>query len=517
LLREQLYQKIRYHFQFQNELKLFPEIGNREKFSINIYSNVSTGIFSHMSNLFHTSTVDASFNHNNFGFCDGIKNDKDQWNLIGHSARIVSVDSEALTLFARLYDEAGTPALQARLPVVHSRQVVGALQKFAAQPKRLGDLEGEYFSTEMWHETNAEKNGTIKRSTQFAKTPGVWILSGPHFYIGKPLHQTPKAICETHRAYANLDLTTIPDDYLPRTNYVPAGNNAIYRNHCPKVPWNSKNPVIDYPRVVASRRLSQSGERTLQGAIIPKGPGHINTVFSISFRDVFRALGVAATWMSLPFDFFIKTTGKADFRHDLAGQLPILGQQWKIQLALRTLMLNCLTTHYTELWEECWDEAFHQDRWTKDDPRLDNSKFTNLTPKWQRNCALRTDYERRQALVEIDVLTAMALDLTNDELCTIYRIQFPVLRQNENDTWYDQNGRIVFTCSKGLPGVGFSRSEWNDIKDMTSGTVSRTIMDDTLPGGPQERTITYAAPFDRCDREADYATAWAAFGKRGVR
>ena len=39
-------------------------------------------------------------------------------------------------------------------------------------------------------------------------------------------------------------------------------------------------------------------------------------------------------------------------------------------------------------------------------------------------------------------------------------------------------------------------------------------MDDTLPGGPVERTVTYAAPFDRCDREEDYETAWAAFEKR---
>jgi len=91
-----------------------------------------------------------------------------------------------------------------------------------------------------------------------------------------------------------------------------------------------------------------------------------------------------------------------------------------------------------------------------------------------------------------------------------------VLRQNENDTWYDRNGRIVFTCSKGLPGVGFSRPEWNEIKDMKSGSVSRTITDDTLPGGPVERTITYEAPFDRCDREADYATAWQAFEERGI-
>jgi hypothetical protein len=117
-------------------------------------------------------------------------------------------------------------------------------------------------------------------------------------------------------------------------------------------------------------------------------------------------------------------------------------------------------------------------------------------------------------LVEIDVLTAMALGLTLDELKTIYRVQFPVLRQYEADTWYDQRGRIVFTASKGLPGVGFSRPEWEQIKHMQSGTVERTVTDDTLPGGPRERTIVYEAPFDRCDREQDYGTVWAEFERR---
>ena len=106
---------------------------------------------------------------------------------------------------------------------------------------------------------------------------------------------------------------------------------------------------------------------------------------------------------------------------------------------------------------------------------------------------------------------ARALGLTLEELCTIYRIQFPVLQQNERDTWYDQRGRKVFTCSKGLPGVGFSRPDWEKIKNTTSGTATRTIQDDTLPGGPRERVIEYVAPFDRCDREADYATAWKFF------
>ena len=46
---------------------------------------------------------------------------------------------------------------------------------------------------------------------------------------------------------------------------------------------------------------------------------------------------------------------------------------------------------------------------------------------------------------------------------------------------------------------------------MTSGSVSHTILDDTLSGGPIQRTITYEAPFDRCDRVEDYRVAWEYF------
>ena len=123
-------------------------------------------------------------------------------------------------------------------------------------------------------------------------------------------------------------------------------------------------------------------------------------------------------------------------------------------------LLNCLTTPYADLWSESWQEAFRQDAWAKDDPRLNaDTAFADLSPEWTWDTPLRTRYARRQALVELDVLAAQALGLTLDELQTIYRVQFPVLRKYEQDTWYDRNGRIIFTNNRGLTGVGLSRPE----------------------------------------------------------
>jgi hypothetical protein len=242
----------------------------------------------------------------------------------------------------------------------------------------------------------------------------------------------------------------------------------------------------------------------------------VHTVFGQAFAKDVDLVGAAAMLSSLPVDFRVKSTGAGHANVTLVGQLPLPrpGDPRERGLVLRTLLLHCLTAHYGALWAACWRPEFTQERWTKDDPRLLQSRFSALTEEWSWATPLRTDFERRQALLEIDVIAAQILGLTLDELLTVYRIQFPVLQQNERGTWYDQNGRIVFTVNRGLPGVGFDRPQWNEIRDMQTGTVVRTIMDDTLPGGPRERTITYVAPLDRCDREGDYRQAWAEFERR---
>ena len=107
----------------------------------------------------------------------------------------------------------------------------------------------------------------------------------------------------------------------------------------------------------------------------------------------------------------------------------------------------------------------------------------------------------------------MTLDMTLQQLKTIYRIQFPNLQQYEADKWYDANGRIVFTTNCSLTGVGFDSKQWEDeVKGAEAGKkFYRTITDDTQPGGSVERAIEYVTPFDRCDRDKYYEPTWKFF------
>jgi hypothetical protein len=193
---------------------------------------------------------------------------------------------------------------------------------------------------------------------------------------------------------------------------------------------------------------------------------------------------------------------------------------------------------------------------------------------WSLEVALRSEFERRQALVEIDVLASMALGLTLEELITIYRVQFPVLRQYEQERLYDQHGRVVprAKTSAGSPAVslaelaatlkeqaGFGvRVEYHADGSNTQelrrqkihlgkkeadvlGVPERCMMADLLaetevcwsdtdhPEGRPVRLVglrytdpgleprmerVYPTPWTRCDREADYRQAWAEFERR---
>ncbi|WP_331696449.1 class I SAM-dependent DNA methyltransferase [Klebsiella pneumoniae] len=555
-LRAAVYPRLRTHFQFHNELSLFAEVHHATMFSINVYGpQNTTPSFINMSNVYAVSAIDASFEHNNAGPVPGIKDEQEiegkikvSWNTSGHRSRLIHIGLKELSLFARLYDSEGTPAWQARLPALHAEQLVAVLEKFASQPKRLGDLQGQYFSTVMFDETYAQRDGTILRKTQFPQDSSQWVLSGPHFFVGTPFYKTPRQNCTLNSDYDCLDLLTLPDDYLPRTNYIPACNAQEYTKRTPRVTWtepgeDEPRKVTDYYRFVNREMIGPSSERTLISTIVPPGVSHINTCLGSAFNTTQTLLDYFSMTLSVPLDYRVKSTGMGHANTSLINQLPVLtNDAYRTALHSRALCLVSLVSSYTYLWQSCYNPNFNTLRWSRNLPQLPQDFFANLTPEWQRNCALRSDYSRRQALVEIDVLVAQALRLTLEELLTIYRVQFPVMRQYEADTWYDQNGRIIFTPSKGLVGVGLPRTarkadlkngfvfnvdspewtggdctdqaiDWDDVKHLQTGTVSVTFDDYTRSDEGERRTVIWQAPFIKPDREDDYKVAWAFFAQ----
>ena len=512
-LRRVLYPKLASHFGFINELKRFADVHHLVQYSINIYQNKKSSEqveFNHINNLYHPKTIDECFQSNGSGLTPGIKNEKGKWNVQGHKNRILKIGPADMRLFATLYDAEGTPPQEARLPMIHSIEQISVLRKIADYSPKLSEVEEDMYSTEFWHETNSQNDHTLEEKANIPSESLGLILNGPHIHIANPLFKASRQIGNNNSDYDPIDLTIVPADYLARVKYTLACDRDEYVRRIPTVPWDGSK-VTKHFRLAFRNMLPPTGARTLIGAIIPPDVAHINGILSTCFKKEPDLINASAIAQSLVGDYYVRSTGRNNL-HGLWVNLPLLEDDE--HKSLRVLALNCLTTAYANLWHSCWKKNFSKDKWTKHDHRLPNNFFNNLSEVWKYQCALRMEFERRQALLEIDVLVAKSINMTIEELCALYRLQFPVFYGYEQNTWYDQNGRIVFTINKGLPGVGLKRADWENIKNMASGEYSVQIIDDTQPGGPVERTITYVAPFDRCDREEDYRTAWAEFERR---
>lgn len=511
LIREKLYPRLRKHFRFSNALKLFAGVHSSREFGLNVFSNAVTNRFENIFNLYVPNTIDESYEDAYPEALLAMRNDDGDRELRGNKSRIISIGEPELKLLANVVDDSKKWEC-ARLLVMQLSQYMDILKILNAQSNTIGMLGDKVYASMMWDETNAQKNGIIKRNTHYSENLYDCIYSGNHIGIANPLFNTPRESCKGNNDTDSIDLTNISEGYMPRSNYEMVGSVSDYMSKLPETGWGDK--YTKHYRIACRKMIDCEGARTLMSAIIPPKIGHTNGIIGFAFQKYDDLLISTGLFLSLPVDFFVKLFGKSNFYINIANMIPfITDRKFYGMIKHRVLMLNCVNTHYSSLWAETYESSFNGDKWLKDDRRLTN-KFFETESKWSSNSFLKSDYDRRQALLELDVIIARALGVSLEQLKLMYQVQFSTLRNHEAGTWYDRKGRIVFTNNRSLTNVGFSRKEWEDIKDAPKGIFTRTITDDTLPGGPIERTIEYIAPFDRCDREKDYEEIWANFEKR---
>lgn len=174
-LRKELFKRLRYHFQYRNEFCLFAEVSHTRKYSTNIYGGLKNTIkFDNINNLFHPSTIDASYCHNGFGKIFGIKDPNGNWNITAHKNRIVTISSSELCVLRSMFNENESED-SVSLTSIHSKEVMNVLAKMSVFKGKLKHCA--YYITQGLNETEAVDKGvmTKEKMMTFLTTISLYI------------------------------------------------------------------------------------------------------------------------------------------------------------------------------------------------------------------------------------------------------------------------------------------------------------------------------------------------------
>lgn len=448
-LRYEYYRRLRGHYQFRNELKLFQDIGNSRRFSINISGPMKPEVeFSSIFSLFHPATISecmADGAYRTSGNVPPPKTNDGNWQLRGHPKRRIIVNGEVLAVFRAVEGEKATSVVP-RLQTIYDTDVLEVLTKLSKFPTRLESYRDDISAFAMFDEKRAQLEGILTRCSVPSfqpERPDDWVLVSPHIYDGCVYAQTANAECTSHRSYSKVDLRAISPNFLPRSPFRPGakdGDRACFdravKGFASK---DTESPApIEMYRYVNRRRIDPGIERSLISGILPPGVVHIDSVVSLSFsneRDLVLYTGFS---LSLVLDFLVRVSGKVDCRIDTLNRLPMPPKDSPsrilVAVAHRALRLTCVSRLYADLWFRSF-RAFPG--------LLDEGKTalsvssgelkdeSNLSSNWTAATPLRSPAERRSALIEIDVLTSIFFGLSLGELTAIYRNHFTVLESNE--------------------------------------------------------------------------------------
>ncbi|VEI51280.1 Eco57I restriction-modification methylase domain-containing protein [Kocuria rosea] len=477
-LRAETYRRLRRHWQFVNELKLF-DIGHTRTYGVHIYGRrLEEPAFLMAASLYHPATVGRSMVHDGSGQVPGLKDEEGNWDVRPHRQRILHVAKNELQVWAEILDGSQESWGEARMIYPINQASSSVLRKMSSFA-RMRNLEVHYSSG--WNETTDRKNGYFEVGSE---KPSVWgdaILQGSHITVGNPIYKEPNPSMKSHLDWTEVDLEALPSDFLPRTSFRVTDDvtryNKGYSHHL--LDDGSTVSARSLPRVAWRRMAALQGKRTLHVAILPAGVAHLQTIQAAMGRRLERnahlVVRIGAFFSSLSMDFLIRVARFTDLWPAAMESMPIvLDSPLVAELESRMCRLVCMTDGYADLWQEVMGSDWHSDVW------------------------IRRAVDRRQALVEIDAIVALLFGITPDELCVIYLTQFPVLHGEEKRDVYDSNGRKV---AESIAKLYRLRGESLDVKD-------RTWIH------PQSGVkYVFEFPFRTLNREDDMRAAYAHFAQ----
>lgn len=496
-LRAATYGRLRRHWQFINELQLYPEVHHLVSFGVHVYACQPAPVdFKMATSLYHPDTVRRSFEHLGEGPEPGLKDLDGNWDVRPHHNRILQVNEEVLRTWHAVLEDEEVPVGQTRMVYAVNQAVASVLSTLSAAP-RIGELGLEFSAG--WNETTDFKKGFFESRWG---APDSWddvILQGPHLFVSTPMYKSPNATMLHNQDWSATDFETLAPDAIPVTSYKPTGDRAKYDASYTHWGESRSDPARAHYRVAWRYMAANTGARTLAAGLIPPGAAHIHGIASAgSPKDSsgLLALDIASLQSSLLADFSVRAAPKATVSPRSIARLPgVVDSALAPERRLRSLRLNCVVEGYGPLWERAFQSDFAHDGWSIAG-RDSRPPLGFAEANWTPQVPLRVDRDRVNAQTEIDAIVALDLRVTIDELCTIYRTQFPVLYgYDQREYLYDANGRLVPTSVASVwrkKGEGISEDE-------------RTA---TNQAG---NTYVYELPFVNLDREADMRQAYAHF------
>ncbi|AKK12015.1 hypothetical protein CUTER_10240 [Corynebacterium uterequi] len=470
-LRAGAYRRLCRHWQFVNELVLF-DVHHLVKYGIHVYGpRTENPSFISATSLYHPKTVLDSLRHDGTGPLPGFKDDDGNWDLRPHRDRIIEVNMDTLTLWHSILEEPGTPVIASRTVYTVNTEAAAVLEKLADAP-RVKEL-GLQFSRG-WDESIDKKKGYFDSSWQHPRRWTGVILQGPHLGVSNPMIKQPNPTMKHNQDWSEVDLEAMPPEFIPATAYAP---NREEKEHYDedygywKVSEDESVLVSQQYRVAYREMAAVTGFRTLYPALIPPGATHVHTVNSFTTLSPIYLASTGAMTSSLLADFFVRSTGSGHIFNSNVLGLPTVSRNNDAAARLY-LRLNCLTEAYAPLWERITGEL-----WTPDTP-------------------LRIARDRWHAQNEIDAIVALSLGVTADELCMIYRTQFPVMRRYDTEDLYDAHGRKV-------------PKEVAKLQAKLDPSGELTVAQRTWTHPQSGASYTFDYPFAPLDREADLRACYA--------